>query len=351
VLHQRVDRALRSRIRGERADRGVRTERRQQDDAAALAPGSGGNCWTRKKRRPDVDGEQVVEVFHRGVLDRCSFGHSCIGDQDVQAIADDFADLLGKLVRAVRGGQVGADSIGAATGLADFSDDGLGFRSAAAVVNREPAPRPSRGRARWARADAAGGTRNEGGSCLRGWSSLAPCLEVSRMRRNLSASCRAASAVSLARPEPLVSAHLGAIADPPDNERHEEAISRCPACARGRRNLLDYANLKLVIVTACWVDALDSNGYFPGPAKALLLRYQTVPTYNYRDLCSQPACLGFKDQNFHCSLSAPMPGRSSAPHDTPLVGGCTRNHRVGAHPLIVQSASLALGTSNDTGEE
>lgn len=59
-----------------------------------------------------------------------------------------------------------------------------------------------------------------------------------------------------------------------------------------------------VIVTACWVDALGSNGYFPGPVKTLPVTWQVILTYNYRDLCCQSACLGFKDQNVHDSLPA-----------------------------------------------
>ena len=54
-----------------------------------------------KKRGPHVDGEERVEVFDRCLLDRGGFGHSGVGDQNIEPFADDFMHLGGKLVRTL----------------------------------------------------------------------------------------------------------------------------------------------------------------------------------------------------------------------------------------------------------
>ena len=96
VLHQRVDGPLRRGIGDERADRGVRGERRQQHDAAAIAQDRQ-QLLHQEERRADVDGEQAVEVLDRGVLDRGILRDAGVGDEDVQPVADDAADLGGQL--------------------------------------------------------------------------------------------------------------------------------------------------------------------------------------------------------------------------------------------------------------
>ena len=73
-----------------------------------------------EKRRADVDGEQPVEVFDRRLFNGRGFGNAGISNQDVEAIADDGADLLGELVRAVRGGEIRRRRIGTSAKTADF---------------------------------------------------------------------------------------------------------------------------------------------------------------------------------------------------------------------------------------
>jgi hypothetical protein len=73
-----------------------------------------GSCCCTRKNGAYVDGEEIVEIFNRGVLDRRSLGHALIRDQDIQPIADDIANLFSELVRAVRSGEIGGGSIGAA---------------------------------------------------------------------------------------------------------------------------------------------------------------------------------------------------------------------------------------------
>jgi hypothetical protein len=71
----------------------VGRERRDQDDAAATAqdrqqlPHEEEGC-------PNVDGEEIVEIFDRGVHDRRSLGRARIRHEDIQPIADDTSGLL-----------------------------------------------------------------------------------------------------------------------------------------------------------------------------------------------------------------------------------------------------------------
>ena len=87
--------------------------------------------------RADVDGDQGVEILDRGVLDRRGLGDAGVRDEDVEAAADDAANLLGEGVGAVGGGEVGRDRVGVAAGVPDLGDDGFGLRGAAAVVNED----------------------------------------------------------------------------------------------------------------------------------------------------------------------------------------------------------------------
>ena len=59
------------------------------------SPKSGSSSFTRK-RTADIGGEQVVEVFDRVFLDRGGLRDAGIGHEDVQPLADERANLLGK---------------------------------------------------------------------------------------------------------------------------------------------------------------------------------------------------------------------------------------------------------------
>ena len=50
-----------------------------------------------EERRADVDGEEPVEIRDRRLLDRRGFRDAGIGDEDVEAVADDVADLAARL--------------------------------------------------------------------------------------------------------------------------------------------------------------------------------------------------------------------------------------------------------------
>jgi hypothetical protein len=104
----------------------VGSGQRREDDIAALAQHRQ-QLLHQKERRADVHGEEVVEILDLGVLDARRLRDAGVGDEDVEAVADDGADPLGQKVRTVRLPQVGTDLLGAAAGLADFGDDGVGL--------------------------------------------------------------------------------------------------------------------------------------------------------------------------------------------------------------------------------
>jgi hypothetical protein len=135
VLHQRVDGPLCRGVGRERADNGMARERRKQDDAATAAEDRQ-ELLHEEEGRPDVDGEKIVEFLNRIVLDRCGLGDAGIGDEDIQTIAHDGADLLGEPVRPVRRGEIGGDGVGAAAGLTDCRDDRFCLFRAAAVMDK-----------------------------------------------------------------------------------------------------------------------------------------------------------------------------------------------------------------------
>ena len=132
-----------------------------EDDVAALAQGRQ-QLLHQEERRADVDGEEVVEVLDRGVLDARRLRDAGIGDQDVEPVADDGADPFGQQVRTIRLPQVGADLLGAAAGLADFGDDGVGLLLAVAVVDQHLGAGLGQGEGGGA-ADAARGAGDESG--------------------------------------------------------------------------------------------------------------------------------------------------------------------------------------------
>jgi hypothetical protein len=88
-----------------------------------------------KEGRADIDGEEVVEILYRILLDRCGLRCACIGDEDIQAIAHDGANLFGELVRPVRRCQIRGDYVAAAAGLADFRNDDFSLLCTASVVH------------------------------------------------------------------------------------------------------------------------------------------------------------------------------------------------------------------------
>jgi hypothetical protein len=89
----------------------MRGERREENDAASFLHDRQ-ELLHEEEGRPDVDGEEIVEILNRIVLDRCGFGDTGIGD-DVQTIAHDGADLPGEVVWPVRRGEIGGDGVGA----------------------------------------------------------------------------------------------------------------------------------------------------------------------------------------------------------------------------------------------
>ncbi len=164
MLHQRIDGALGGRIGRQRADGGMGGKRRQKNDAAAAAEDRQ-ELLHQEERRADVDGKETVEIRDRGVLDRRRLGDAGIGDEDVQTAAGNVTNPLGKGMSAIGSREVGANHVGAAAGLADLGDDGLGFRRAAAVMNDDARAAVGEGE-RAGAPDAAGGAGDEG--CLSG---------------------------------------------------------------------------------------------------------------------------------------------------------------------------------------
>ena len=86
-------------------------------------------------RCADIDREELIEILDRNFLDCRSFRDPCIGDKDVQAISDDAACLLGKLVGAIRGGKVRRYGVRTATGFAYLRNNTVGFLCATAVMH------------------------------------------------------------------------------------------------------------------------------------------------------------------------------------------------------------------------
>ncbi len=109
---------------------------RKQHDAAALAHGRQ-QLLHEKVRGADVHGEQVVEVLDCRVLDRRRLADAGVGDEDVEAPADDRPHLASQFMRAVRLAQVRRDLLGAAARFADLGDDRGRLLFAAAVVNQD----------------------------------------------------------------------------------------------------------------------------------------------------------------------------------------------------------------------
>jgi hypothetical protein len=127
-----------------------------------------------KERSANIDREQPIEILDRRFLDRRSFRHSRIGDKDIQAIADDVAGELRKLVRSIGRGQIDRDRVSATAGLAYLGDDAVGFGRATAVVDenlgagggeRECARAPHAARSAGDESGFAGQTRHDHSPC------------------------------------------------------------------------------------------------------------------------------------------------------------------------------------------
>jgi hypothetical protein len=69
-----------------------------------------------------------------------------IGDEDIEAVADDATHLGGQRVRVIGGGDIGPHRVGAAAGGADLLDHGVGLGCRIAVGGERPHGTPLCGR-------------------------------------------------------------------------------------------------------------------------------------------------------------------------------------------------------------
>lgn len=88
-----------------------------------------------EKRRTNVHRKQVVEIFDRGLLDGHRLRDPRIGNENVEAISDDCANLLGERVWSARFSQVNPNLLGLAACTVYFDNDRGGLFAAAAVVD------------------------------------------------------------------------------------------------------------------------------------------------------------------------------------------------------------------------
>jgi hypothetical protein len=151
----------------------MRRQRGKQHDAAAFVQDRQ-QLLHQKEWRADIDREQAIEILDRGLLDHGRLGHAGIGDEDIEAVADDGADLPRQSVRAVACRKIGSDSIGAAAGLADFGDDGLRLLRSLAVMHEHLRAQFCQ-RQRAGTADAARGAGDEGGFSIEASHDYSPC--------------------------------------------------------------------------------------------------------------------------------------------------------------------------------
>jgi hypothetical protein len=159
--NQCIDGAFCRRVGRDCAHDGVRRERRDENDAASFRHDRE-ELLHEKEGRPDIDCEELVEIFDGRFLDGCCSRDPCIGDQNVEAIADDAAGLLGKLVRAVSGGEICRYGVRTTTRLLYVSDNTIGFIRAAAVMDENLGAGRSERECAGA-AHAAGSAGNKGG--------------------------------------------------------------------------------------------------------------------------------------------------------------------------------------------
>jgi hypothetical protein len=76
-----------------------------------------------KVRRAHVDREEVVKVFDGRFFDGGRLGDARVRDQNIQPVAGQRAHPFCKLVRAIRGAQIGRDLFCAAARGANRFDD------------------------------------------------------------------------------------------------------------------------------------------------------------------------------------------------------------------------------------
>jgi hypothetical protein len=145
VCDNRIDRPLGRRIGRERANRSPSGEGRQEDNAAALSQDRQ-RLLDQEERRPDIDGEELIEVLDSIIFDRFDFGDACIDHQDIEPAADDAADV---------GGQVRGHGVHPAAGGADLLHHRVGFGFTVCVMNQWPGAGAGEGHA-GGPADAAG---------------------------------------------------------------------------------------------------------------------------------------------------------------------------------------------------
>src|SRR6266853_1059416 len=124
--NQCIDGAFCRRVGRDCAHDGVRRERRDENDAASFRHDRE-ELLHEKEGRPDIDCEALVEIFDRSFLDGCCSRDPCIGNQNVEAIADDAAGLLGKPVCAVSGGEICRYGVRTTTRLLYVGDNTIGF--------------------------------------------------------------------------------------------------------------------------------------------------------------------------------------------------------------------------------
>src|SRR6266849_7142837 len=101
MLDQGINGTLGSRVGGQHANRGVRSERRKQYDTAAVA-----HAWQQllyeEVRGAHVHCEESVEILDGGFLDSACLPDTSVSDEDVQAVADDGTHAFGQRVRPIR---------------------------------------------------------------------------------------------------------------------------------------------------------------------------------------------------------------------------------------------------------
>ena len=68
-----------------------------------------------EERRTDIDREETIEILDCGVLDGRGLRDASIGDENIEAAADDAADFAGQIVGAVWRREIGLDRVDAAT--------------------------------------------------------------------------------------------------------------------------------------------------------------------------------------------------------------------------------------------
>ena len=154
---QRGDGALGRGVGRQRVDPTMSDDRGQGRNAAPRAHDRQ-QLLDKEIGRVDIDGKQIVEIGHCGVLDRRDLRDAGIGHEDVQTIAHDGPDLLGEPVGPVGRGKNGGYGVGATASLADVGDHGLRLFGGAAVVDEDFGT----GRGERQRAGAADATRRSG---------------------------------------------------------------------------------------------------------------------------------------------------------------------------------------------